>query len=280
MAPLLAVARATWTGVVNRPLYYVTLLVFGAMISLSPLVTLFQFTKEAQLIREMAVATMTLWGLLLVTVLAGNLVTNELEDRTALLLLSKPLRRSSFLLGKLFGMVWAQAMGVAFLSMVFFLTLWIHQGMDHAERYSTLETGDAWSFLWERHLSRTSAFVAQAGILCVYQLGILSALCLCMAAFFPVIVTISATALLFILGNVSTHFVANLQSSSPGIVSGSAKFLSYLLPNLGYFNLQVHFGEGSPVSLNYLLLAGGYTIIYVGAVIWFASLIFETREVR
>lgn len=283
MAALFALARATYAAVVSRPLYYVTLLVFAVAVYLSKTFTLFQFAREAQMVREMGVATMTLWGLLLVTILSGPLVSNELEDKTALLLLAKPLKRSHFLWGKFLGMVWAQALGVLFLSLVFFVTLWQQEGTKLAQDYCfgiDKATDSVWGYLWNQFISQSLGFVLQAGLMCLFQLAIMSAVCLCLAAFLPVIVTISSTALLFILGNVSAHLVANLKQSSPALISGTAQIGSYLLPNLSYFNLQIHFSEGRLVSLNYLLLLSGYTIIYVGLVVWLASMVFETREVR
>ena len=279
MAALQAVARATYLSLVTRPLFYLTLALFGAVILISPFFMLFQFARESQMVREMGVATMTLWGLLLVVITSGGLVTSELEDKTALLLLSKPLRRSHFLLGKFFGMLWAQTLGLVFLSLIFLVTLWNLDGPHQLDHF--VSGGPSiWPYIWDSVLGHLTAFVAQAGLMCLFQLAIMSALCLCMAAFLPNIVTVSATALLFILGNVSTHFVANLKHSSSAPVWGLAQLASYLLPNLSYFNLQIHFTEGTLVSLNYLLLITCYTIIYIGVVIRFASMIFETREVR
>jgi hypothetical protein len=280
MAAMRALSRATYLALVTRPLYYITLLLFGLVILISPYFMLFQFAKESQMVREMGVATMTLWGLILVAMTAGSLVTNELEDKTALLLLSKPLRRSHFLLGKFLGMLWAQALGIVFLSLMFLLTLWYLDGPAQLDRFTSDRSQSIWPFMWESFLGHQITFVLQAGLMCIFQLAIMSAICMCMAAFFPNIVTVSATALLFILGNVSAHFVANLQRSSSAPVWGLAQLLSYVLPNLSYFNLQIHFSEGTLVSLNYLLLLTCYTIIYICVVIRFAALIFETREVR
>jgi ABC-type transport system involved in multi-copper enzyme maturation permease subunit len=279
MAAMLALVRATCTAVIARPLYYVTLLVFGAGIYFSKYVTLFEFARELHMVREMGVATMTLWGLILVTVTSGQLVTNELEDKTALLLLAKPLKRSHFLWGKFLGVVWAQGLGVVFLCCIFFLTLWNIQGTTLVDHYISSKEQSLWEYLWSQFISANLGFVAEAGLLCLFQLAVLSAICLSLAAFFPMIVTVSATALLYILGNVSSHFVANLKHRASG-VADLAQAAAYVLPNLSYFNLQIHFSEGELVSLNYLLLLTGYTIIYVGLVIWLASLVFETREVR
>jgi len=55
---------------------------------------------------------------------------------------------------------------------------------------------------------------------------------------------------------------------------------SYLVPNLGYFNLQMYFSEGKIISIRYLGLSFAYTILYVVAVFLISCSFFRKREVR
>src|SRR5437773_252466 len=94
------IAWTTYNDTARRPLYYILLAVFGLLIFFSNFLSLFTFSQEANMVREMGVASIALWGFLIVVVLSPVVVTQELEDRTAITLLAKPVTRSAFLVGK------------------------------------------------------------------------------------------------------------------------------------------------------------------------------------
>src|SRR5947209_3400598 len=118
-------AAATYGDITRRPLYYILLFSFAFAIFGSKFLTLFSFYREINMVREMGMATITFWGFIIIVVTSGIIVTQELEDRTAVTLLSKPILRSDFLLGKFLGLVASLVPGMIVLSGVLFLTLWM-----------------------------------------------------------------------------------------------------------------------------------------------------------
>ena len=92
-------AAATYGDITRRPLYYILLFTFAFAIVASKFLTLFSFYQEVNMVREMGMATITFWGFIILVVTSGIVVTQELEDRTAVTLLAKPVLRSQFLLG-------------------------------------------------------------------------------------------------------------------------------------------------------------------------------------
>ncbi len=118
------IASTTYADLTRRPIYYITLGAFALLVYCSSFLTQFTFFQEINMVREMGLASITLWGFIIIVSLTGVIVTQELEDRTAVTLLSKPLRRSAFLLGKYFGLMMALFMGMTVLAGVLFYTLW------------------------------------------------------------------------------------------------------------------------------------------------------------
>src|SRR6185295_4821204 len=118
-------AAATYGDITRRPLYYILLFTFALAIFCSKFLTLFSFYQEMNMVREMGMATITFWGFIVIVVTSGLVVTQELEDRTAVTLLSKPIERTEFLLGKFAGLVASLIPGIIVLSGVLFLTLWM-----------------------------------------------------------------------------------------------------------------------------------------------------------
>ena len=82
------------------------------------------------------------------------------------------------------------------------------------------------------------------------------------------------------LGNVSSYMVASVENLKVGPLSFLGRMGSYLIPNLGYFNLQMYFSEGKIISFRYLTLSFAYTALYVAAVFLISCSLFQKREVR
>src|SRR5688572_8301781 len=98
------IAWTTYNDTARRPLYYILLAVFALLIFASNFLALFTFSQETGMVREMGMASISLWGFLMFVILSGVVVTQELEDRTAVTLLAKPVTRTAFLLGKYAGL--------------------------------------------------------------------------------------------------------------------------------------------------------------------------------
>src|SRR4051812_3093346 len=116
MRNLRILSAATYGDITRRPLYYILLFTFALAIFCSKFLTLFSFFQEINMVREMGLATITFWGFIVIVVPPALVAPQELEDRPAVTLLSKPLRRSDFLLGKFFGLVLSLVPGIIVLS--------------------------------------------------------------------------------------------------------------------------------------------------------------------
>lgn len=289
MRNLRILSTATYGDITRRPLYYILLFSFAVAIVCSKFLTLFSFYQEVNMVREMGLATITFWGFIVIVVTSGLVVTQELEDRTAVTLLSKPLERSHFLLGKFFGLVLSLLPGIVVLSGVLFLTLWMmsaprlplhDRDLVLGARQGVSAFHTAWTVTWEQFVVRQSGVVLQGAILAFLQTALLAAAAVSFSAFFPNVISVAATTLVFIFGNVSSYMLASVESMNAGVLSTVGRAASYLVPNLGYFNLQMYFSEGKIISLRYLGLSFGYTTLYVIAVFLVSCSLFQKREVR
>jgi ABC-type transport system involved in multi-copper enzyme maturation permease subunit len=277
---MVAILFATRRAILTRTLTLVSLLIFAAAVFLSQYLVLFEFYREENVIREMGVATITLWGLLIAVVMSGWLVTHELEDRTAVLLLAKPLGRTGFLVGKFLGMMVAVFEGILLLSLILFLTLWVYRAPKELPYFDTFNAAGlgAWGFIFDTLIIPDLKFVGQGIFLSTLQVGILASISVSFAAFFPIFVSVSATALFYVIGNISRYFVVNAKGS--GVGSWLAQGLAYLVPNFSYLNPTILLSEGGLLRATYLLWVGAYSIIYVCVVLRIATIYFNRREIR
>ena len=112
------------------PAYAIVLAVAMCLIALSPWFTMFSLGNNTRLVKEMGLATVQLAGLLIAALSASASVSREIESHTATTVLSKPVGRIEFILGKYVGLV--MALGVAFFLLTITLLL--------AGRHGTLDT--------------------------------------------------------------------------------------------------------------------------------------------
>jgi ABC-type transport system involved in multi-copper enzyme maturation permease subunit len=358
MTNVWTIARATYGEITARPFYFVTLAVFSLLIFSSSFLTQFSFNMEPQMVREMGMASLVLWGFLITVLLTGVIVTQELEDRTAVTLLTKPVRRSAFLLGKYFGLVLSLIAGLVILAGVLFYTLWwmakgylmghpvlssillwtslagfgggvilLIVGARRARIQEARTSGRAprrtlWAgkgilavsavcFLVGVELSRggfsdgdvgwwafrkqqqadvwiyLSAFMRESGtvvleglVLSILQVSVLAAVCVALSAFLPIVISVSGTALLYVLGHLVAPMQASLERLDLPAVTWAGRLVGLAIPNLGLLNLQVHFSEGTMVGPGYLALAALHSAIYATVVFLVACSLFERREIR
>ncbi len=107
-----AVARNTFFEVVRQPAFAVVFVVTLASFAASPALALLTIGDETQLLKDFGLSTLLLSGFVLTCLAAGNVVRREIDDRTTLTLLAKPISRDLFVFAKFAGVVLAVAVVV------------------------------------------------------------------------------------------------------------------------------------------------------------------------
>ncbi|MFW6157865.1 MAG: ABC transporter permease [Planctomycetota bacterium] len=115
---LLTVAIATWREAVRQPVSILILCIAAAVTFLSQYLNMFHFSEESSYnaIRQMSVASTLMSGVIIAIFSASAVLAEEIENRTVLTLLAKPIRRHELVLGKFLGIL--LAISLAFLVMM------------------------------------------------------------------------------------------------------------------------------------------------------------------
>lgn len=120
MGRILTIARNTFLESVRQPIYGLIVTVAALMVVMLPVTAhhLYTFTQgtglersSERLVADMGLSTMQLAGLLLAIFVTTGVIHREIEERTVATVLSKPVGRGSFILGKFLGV--ALALGAA-----------------------------------------------------------------------------------------------------------------------------------------------------------------------
>ncbi len=130
MIRFLSIAATTFTQTIRQPVTLVLILVtFGVLVGSVPLAGWTMDTSghhqasDQKMLLDLGVSTLLVAGLLLAAFSASGVLAREIADRTALTVISKPVSRTTFVLGKFAGVAAAVTVGYYLMAVVFLMTV-------------------------------------------------------------------------------------------------------------------------------------------------------------
>jgi hypothetical protein len=123
MGKIITIAKNAVVETVRQPVFVIILAGGALLIGLSPSFATFSLMNDIKLVKDMGLATILLTGLLQGTFCAAHVVSSEVENKTVLLVLSKPVSKAQFVLGKYLGVAAALAASTYLLTLVLLLTI-------------------------------------------------------------------------------------------------------------------------------------------------------------
>jgi hypothetical protein len=120
---MFTIARHAFLESIRQPVF--TVLILGCMLAFVFNVNLaaFTFEDDNKILVDLGLSTLLIGGLLLATSTATTVLTKEIENRTVLTVVSKPLPRAALVIGKYLGVATALVVGLWSLAAVFLLTV-------------------------------------------------------------------------------------------------------------------------------------------------------------
>jgi hypothetical protein len=128
MVKFLSILRNTFIQTIRQPIFAVIVAVtWGVLVLTVPLAGWTMGTDyhrtDQQFLENMGLATLLMSGLLAAAFSASGVVSREIEDRTALTVISKPVGRWMFVMGKFAGVALAVALAFVLCSLVYLMTV-------------------------------------------------------------------------------------------------------------------------------------------------------------
>jgi ABC-type transport system involved in multi-copper enzyme maturation permease subunit len=253
---ILAIAKQTLEDMVRRKILLILLAVSVAMIALGPGVSFLTPRESSAVLRSLGLAVILIAGLLITIISSIQVIPTEIERRTIYTVLSKPVQRYEFVLGKFLGGIFTVFVMIAAMGVVFLGVLWIQEKMFAPDMLK----GVALTF---------------------FQMMLLSALTICFSTFATPVVNFFLSFGIFIVGNLST-VTESLTENQHAATRYLAYAVHVLIPNFGNFNIQnklihpeqVLSNEAAFVTQNII-----YAVIYSALLLIVAILVFDRREV-
>jgi len=122
-----AIAKNAFTEIIRQPVYGILLLASIALIAISPLFTMFSLGADSmgdvKILTDTGLATIFLTGIALAVLSASQVISREIDAKTAGTVMSKPVGRCLFVAAKFVGVTLALAAACYLLTIVLAITV-------------------------------------------------------------------------------------------------------------------------------------------------------------
>src|SRR5271167_1260580 len=129
----LVIALATAKEAIRQPAFFVLTFIAGSSLVCSVFVSYFTFGEDIKMYKDTGLTTISFAGLLLALLTASSTVAEEIDGKTAITLLSKPINRRQFIVGKFLGIELGVLVLNLLLGALFAGGLWYKYGYDMRE---------------------------------------------------------------------------------------------------------------------------------------------------
>jgi len=250
----LVIARNVFREVIrDRVLYLVGLFAIFLVVCVRLLPEVSAGTQN-KIILDVGLAAMVLLGLVIAVFVGTGLVNKEIEKRTVLVLVAKPISRAEFIVGKHIGLSAVLAVLVAIMTAIYMGILW---------------------------LSRVPFPVNSILVSSLYlflQLSLITAVAIAFGVFTSSLLATLLTFAVYLMGNFSRDLVTLGALSKNPAIENVTKSIYYVLPDLARLDLKNEAVYGQLPGTSLLLTNAGYWLLYVVVLLAISTLIFSFRE--
>jgi ABC-type transport system involved in multi-copper enzyme maturation permease subunit len=251
----LLVARNTFREVV-RDRVLMGLVIGGLVLLLvTRLASPLAMGEGLRLTVDLGLSSISWLGLLVVLTVGTALVSKEIDRKTIFNLLSRPLPRPLYLIGKWLGLTGALAAVAAILGAALWLMLVVLGRAAYA------------------------GSIAEAVFLATLELAVINSLAVMFSALSTPLLSALYT-LGFFLGGQWCADLRHLASRCPGSLRTLLEGAANVMPNLPLFNMRTLAASGEVTSATHLAIASVYALLYCGCVLSLASAAFESRDFK
>jgi ABC-type transport system involved in multi-copper enzyme maturation permease subunit len=255
MSRILAVAVNTFREAVRDRIFTSILFFAGAFILLSLALQEVTIGDQAKVVRSVGQGSIDVFGAIVAMFLGVSIVWKELDKRTIYTILSKPLPRWQFILGKYFGLLVTVGVELLILGVVYVALLTTQQGFPPAVFFVSMGTLflelmllTAWATLFSASSSPTTA-----------------------TAF---------TLSVFVIGHLADDIWLYGSQAESEVAQAVARGLYWVLPNFELFSIRSEAVHELPIPWDQVAGSAAYGLAYSAAVLCMAVFVFQRKDVK
>lgn len=258
------IAKTTVGEAIRRRVLLIILLIGVLFVAIAPGLSVLSARQELTVLKSLTLGIIQLTSAVIAIVLTVYLIPNEIERRTIYTILSKPVQRWQFFLGKFFGAVTALGLMMALMTITLLVVFWI---MKREEASAEVLTD-----------------LARGPVMFYVQMSMLAAVAMFFSTFVSPIVNFFLSGGTYLVGSLFSSVIATISENpnlSP-IVKAGATLIHSILPNFEYFAVQNSIiNPGQEIRAENLQYANltFYALMYISILVIGGILVFDRREV-
>jgi ABC-type transport system involved in multi-copper enzyme maturation permease subunit len=255
MKHILAVARNSFRETVRDRIFYLVGIFGFVMVASSAVLSPMTIGAQGKIVADVGLAGMSLFGLFVTVFVGSNMVRKEIDKGTVLTILTKPLSRRQYLVGKFLGLNLTLVSMLAVMGLLFVAALLVTPAQFAARYFAAIY----FTYL---------------------ELMIVTAAVVFFSTFASPVLAAMLTIGLFVIGHLSES-LRNFGDLLGGELQQRVLLVVYyVVPNLEMFNVRGMVVHGDSVSQMHLALATVYCLGYTGILLIVAGAIFARKELR
>lgn len=210
--------------------------------------------QEAKIAVDFGLAVINILGILVAIFVGTGLIHKEIEKKTILVLIPKPISRIEFILGKHLGLSGVMAVLLLAMTGIYFLLLNFNG------------------------ISYSLGSISLAIVYLFFQVSLIIAVAILFGVFTSPLLAMLLSFSIYLMGNYTRDLVEVGKISKNSQLESFTQFLYVILPDLSRLDLKNDAVYGILPSINTLFINGFYGVIYTFLLLAIATLIFSRRQ--
>jgi len=248
-----AIALNTFKEAIRDRILYLLLFFAAVCILSSRILALLTVGDRIKIVTDVGLASLSLFGALMAILMGTGLVYKEIDKRTIYTLLSKPIHRYQFLLGKYLGLLLTLLVILILMILIFLILLFLHT-------------------------ARVEWSLFAAGYSLMLELCLITAVAMFFSCFTTPILSTLYSLSFYLIGHLSWGLETLIQKIQPGPGKVLARLLYAFLPDLENFNFKTEIVHHLPIPPRLYLYSALYGLCYTVFVFLLAVLVFRRRD--
>jgi len=253
------IAKNTLGEAMRRKILNVFLILALGSVIISLTFPFLDFRQQVTILKSFGLGMVQFWGIFIAIIMGITLIPSDVDQRTIYTILSKPVKRYEYVVGRFLGAAITLALNIFLMGVAFLL---VFAAKTNAHAFAALGNYDFKGFL---------------------KLLLLAAVAIFFSVFMSMTVNFFLSSAVFIIGNLSsvTESMANSPNTA-AVLRPLYKALHVLVPNFGNYDIQnplIHPDVPQADIGMYMLKAALYGLAYTIILVVLAVLVFERKEV-
>jgi len=255
MGKIIAIALNTFRESIRDRIFYSLLFFAVVLILFSMVLSNLTIGDPLKIVKDFGLGSISIVGTLIAIFVGIGMVYKEMEKRTIFVILSKPLARWQFLIGKYFGLSLTILVEVVVMSILLFVLcfLYVHE--------------IPWNLLY-------------AIIPIFFEILLILAVAFLFSTFSTSFLSGMFTLSIFIIGHFTRDLKSLAQTTEDALFQKISNVIYYVLPNLEYLNFKTRVVHHLNITISEVMFSLTYSIIYTIAVLLIGIFIFQRRDIN